>query len=720
MTLDQRPRLSMLDAAGLCAERGLHVIPVWRAADGVCPCPRGATCISPGKHPAIDSWQTAASVDLTILRDWFAPIQTTLGGAADRHNIGVVCGPSNIVVIDIDPRNDGAATFDALVAELGPLPPTVTADSGGGGTHYVFRRPTGDLESKLGKGVDLLRDSRQFLVEPSVHPSGGTYRWRAGCAPDETQIASLPPAWLARVRRAVRRPSSMPVIIQSDIRIERARRYVAKLPPAISGDHGHTQMFNAVCCAMFGFDLDAEATLSIIAEYNQRCDPPFKERDLLHKIRSAAEHCKRDRGYLLDANRRPVTTTQQAADAVAPSPDASPPGDDSDWTADLIVKKDGTPKRSYANAEIFVGAFPDYAGRWSLNTMTGEPWFDGAPVRETLVHAIRAHADRRLGFTPPVADIKAAILVASERCSFHPVRQYLDSIDWDGQPRLVHAAREYLGADAPLHAQMVRRWMIGAVARALRPGCKLDTALMLHGKQGLGKSTFFAILGAPWHSDSAIDISNKDAYQQIHSAWIYEFSELENVVTGARESRLKAFLTSTHDTFRAPYAATTTNRARSVAMCGTTNRQEILTDDTGSRRFWIVPVALEIDREQLAHARDQLWAEARAAFEAGEPWWFDRQLEEEREAASADFETEDAWEEKVEAFLASPAVTEVSIGRVLEDALKVELARQDRWSQMRVAKILKRLRWERQRSGGRTDRRWIYLRPGSNTEFGFR
>lgn len=693
--------LTMLDAAGLCAERGLHVIPVWRVTNGVCPCPRGQDCISPGKHPAIDSWQTAASTDITVLRDWFA---------AGKHNIGVVCGPSGIVVVDVDPRNGGNETFAALVEELGPLPETVTANSGGGGTHYIFRRPPGDLESKLGKGVDLLRDSRQFLVEPSAHPSGGTYRWRTQHAPDEIAIATLPEAWLKRVhRQPPKRQTTTAPTITTDARIERARKYLAKLPPAVSGDGGHTQMFNAVAVAMFGFDLDTDAVTSVISEYNQRCDPPFSERDIQHKIRSCAKQCARERGYLLQSDRRPVVSTQQAA-ASAPREE----DDEQDWTRELIPKKDGSAKRGYHNVEVFVRLFPDYRGRWSLNTMTSEPWFDGAPVKESFAHHIRAHADRRLGFTPPLADVHAAILVAAERRQFHPIRQYLESVDWDGTPRLAAMARDYFGSESALHAEMVRRWMIGCVARAVRPGCKLDTALMLYGPQGFYKSTFFAILGGDWHADSPIDIQNKDAYQQIHAAWLYEFAELENVVHGARESRLKAFLTSTHDTFRAPYKHGVVRKARSVAICGTTNRQQILTDDTGSRRFWIIPVAGLIPRELLTECRDQLWAEARCAFEAGEPWWLDRDLDEQRERANRDYEDDDPWSGPVATWLQAPTIQSVTTSDVLGGALQLDYARQDKWAQMRVAKVLRALGWQRFRVRNDNSRAWVYVRPAAS------
>ncbi len=128
--MSQSRSMTTLDGALLCTERGLHVIPVWRASDGRCPCPRGADCISPGKHPVIDSWQTAATTDLMLLRDWFH---------AGRHNVGVVCGPSNVLVVDVDPRNDGHLTFRGAHrrSSPGPLPATVTANTGGGGQHSM-------------------------------------------------------------------------------------------------------------------------------------------------------------------------------------------------------------------------------------------------------------------------------------------------------------------------------------------------------------------------------------------------------------------------------------------------------------------------------------------------------------------------------------------------------------------------------------------------------
>jgi hypothetical protein len=581
----------------------------------------------------------------------------------------------------------------------------------------LIRAVTGDEYDQLWRWADQrsravglvpdanAKDASRFWYNPTPPPGG----WRAerllGMPTDPDPILALlePPKL-----RIVHPPAS----VSTDAKVRRASAYLARIAPAVSGDSGHTTTFNAVAHVMVGFDLDPGTTYQLIAsEYNPRCDPPWSEKELKHKIQSVAERCERPRGYLLQD--RPRIETREQAAAAAPAVAESL---EVDWYS-MLLAKDGKIKRGYHNVLVFVRHFPEYRGKWSMDTMTNTPWFDGAPLRETLVHDIRAHADRRMGFTPSPADVEAAIATAALDRPFHPIQQYLRSVDWDGEPRLSSMARDYLGSDEQLHAIMVRKFMIGAAARALRPGCKLDTALMLFGEQGYFKSTFFAILGGLWHADTFVDITNKDSFVQIHSAWIYELSELENVVTGRAESRLKAWITSTHDSYRAPYSRTVTRKARGVAICGTTNRREILTDDTGSRRFWIVPVARPIPRYLLAECRDQLWAEAVAAYEAGEPWWLDDETERSREAANAEFHESDSWHDRVAEYLAPPSVVEITVGELLEVALKIEIAKQGRWEQMRVSRVLRELGWKRVREA-RPPRRWKYIRGGLQMEVG--
>ncbi len=548
------------------------------------------------------------------------------------------------------------------------------------------------------------KDVSRFWYEPTIPPGG----WRAERL---TGKPIDPDAILALVEPTKLRVISTPAPVSSEHRARRAAAYIARIPGAVSGNAGHTATFNAVAHVMIGFDLSPDDTEQIIAEhYNPRCDPPWNEREIRHKVRSVAEKCTRPRGYLLTERPR-VETPQQAAEH-AP---AAPAELDVDWTSELLTKKDRTPKRAYHNTAVFVRHFPEYRGKWALDTMTGQPWFDGEPVRETTVHEIRAHIDRRLGYTPGTQDVEAAILTAAQDRPFNPILQYLRSLDWDGVPRLSAMAREYLGAEHLIHAVMLRKFMIGAAARALWPGCKLDTALMLVGPQGIGKSTFFATLGGPWHADTFVDITNKDSFSQIHSAWIYELSELENVVSGRAESRLKAWLTSTHDMFRAPYQRTAARKPRAVVICGTTNRSQFLTDDTGSRRFWIVPVARRIPRQQISEMRDQLWAEALCAAESGESWWLDEEIEGAHALLNREYHEEDPWHAQIADWLRPLHVTCTTTAEVLGDALKIDVGRHDRASQTRVGRVMAELGWKKQRDP-RPPRLWRYVRPDDQVE----
>lgn len=544
------------------------------------------------------------------------------------------------------------------------------------------------------------KDASRFWYDPTVPERGSWQSSRLTGAAIDPDACVPPPVQRPPLRVVPRSATS-----DSD-RVKRARAYLAKLPAAVSGAQGHTATFNAVACVMIGFDLSEQDAFDVIAsDYNPRCSPEWSERELRHKIASVAERCKRERGYLLVDRPRIDNTRTAASYAPAARDDL-----DVDWLSKLLVNEKQKTRKAYHNTAVFVRHHPEFRGRWSLDEMTGAPYFDGKIMDGSMVHYIRAQADCTLGYTPTASDVEAAISAAAKDRPFHPIRQYLRSLDWDGEQRLQAVARDVLATDNPLHGEMVRRWMIGAAARALWPGCKLDTALMLVGDQGYLKSTFFAVLGGQWHADTFIDITNKDGAMQLHAAWIYELAELENVVTGRAESRLKAWITSTHDMYRAPYAKTVERKPRGAAICGSTNRKQFLTDDTGSRRFYIVPVRKMVDKALVIDLRDQLWAEAVCAAEAGEPWWLEPHADSRRERENRQYLEEDTWQEIVMDYLVPPSVTRVTVTDILSCALKLEPGRHGRSEQMRVAKILKLNGWHRERDGG-GDRQWFYARP---------
>jgi putative DNA primase/helicase len=240
------------------------------------------------------------------------------------------------------------------------------------------------------------------------------------------------------------------------------------------------------------------------------------------------------------------------------------------------------------------------------------------------------------------------------------------------------------------------------------PGCKVDTCLVLQGTQGIMKSSFFSTMGGEWFSDTYVDMSNKDSYAQISAAWIYELGEIDQVLSGRNEERFKGWLASTHDTYRAPYDRVAKKHPRGCVVVGTANPEEFLRDPTGNRRYWIVRVGGKIDVKIIATFRDQLWAEAVCAYDAGETWWLDDQQELEREASNEDHHEHDPWEEIIGAAIGRPGGADrVTMSAILADVLHIDIAQQGRKEQMRAARIMRWAGWRRRRSTSS----WFYEAP---------
>lgn len=258
------------------------------------------------------------------------------------------------------------------------------------------------------------------------------------------------------------------------------------------------------------------------------------------------------------------------------------------------------------------------------NLLTHRLELHGQPIDGDFLGSLHLHLAEEFLMDVNKQDAIDAAIVVAKRQSFHPVRNYLNSLytglpthEWD------QLAWHCFGLDdsnATLHLQ---RQLIGLVARALRPGCELHTCLVIHSdRQGIGKSQFWKVLGGEWFSDSLGDLLNlKDDLLTLHSAWLHEWGEIDRVL-GKRESEaMKRFLSASQDDLRKPYGRSVERLPRSCGIVGTTNRRDFIKDFTGNRRFPIISVQ-QINLDWVCANRHRIWCSAFDAFATDKPWHY--------------------------------------------------------------------------------------------------
>ena len=330
-------------------------------------------------------------------------------------------------------------------------------------------------------------------------------------------------------------------------------------------------------------------------------------------------------------------------------------------------------------------------------TIGGEPVTDvmALEIRERIELTIQDSSGRGLCFSKEEID-RAIDLVASER-RYNPVVEYLESLRWDGQERLDHVADDYLNAsDRPIYRVLFRKWAISAVARALAPGCQVDTVLVLQGAQGAGKSSFFAeLVGSEWYASAKLDVekSDRDAALLLSRVWVLEWGELESLQRAKHQEAIKEFITRRVDVIRLPYDRRIVRIPRHSVIVGTTNDDDFLADPTGARRYWVIPVGSEIYLEPIRHVRDQLWAEAVARYRAGEIWHLTREEEAELAEVHALFTRRDPWEEPVLDWLERQTGPR-STAEIMEGALDKPRSQWTTADARRLAGILKKAGYE--------------------------
>lgn len=290
------------------------------------------------------------------------------------------------------------------------------------------------------------------------------------------------------------------------------------------------------------------------------------------------------------------------------------------------------------------------------------------------------------------ADVAEACMYACRQCEINPLHEYFHRLEWDGVDRMKYLMSEGFGADDTPYAEIVSRVLILSIAaRVIYPGCKVDTMVILEGKQGIGKSSGCMALmkSQDWFNDQLGDPTDKDTLENLFGTLLVEHAELAGQNKRDR-NQVKSFITRQKDRFRRAYARAAENVKRRTVFIGTTNENVYLTDPTGDRRY--VPIEVKkIDVPWIVRNRDQIWAEAMQKIRDGEEWWMTKEEEELANEQRASRISRDAWEEAALSYCSDKEfVTSEEVLRYI----KPDISMHNNMDKSRVRGILQLNGWE--------------------------
>jgi predicted P-loop ATPase len=475
--------------------------------------------------------------------------------------------------------------------------------------------------------------------------------------------------------------------------------------------------------------LSEKTTLALMLEYwNEKCSPPWPEEKLSVVVKNAFEFSKAPQGCMniwevfkeievieyddeLEKNEAAWSIPRKKArsdDATAETWNARasfygnevPVKNQSKFVSNPLYRL--LRYNRFANQICFTGKAPWHHDRQ-------EYWVDSD------VSECRRWLDQRRSLAFSKTVMEDAALQVAMTYQFHPVRDWLNSLRWDGESRLDRMLIDYAGSPDTLYVREVtKNTLIAAVARVFEPGCQHDSMLVLEGKQGTGKTSLVRILGDKYYADIKIDLLGlKDTIQGMQGRWLLEASELEFLKRGEAQA-IKRFLTLTHDVVRMPYNRYTEEFPRQSIFIGTVNPEAgegYLSDTEGNRRFWPVATSGDIDLAGIIRDRDQLFAEAYHRYKQGEKWHIkDPEIIKMANEQAALRVGNDPWEETILSWLDRTEIEEFTSAQIADNALSLKGAQYTKYHKNRVAKVMEKIGYKHTQKRINNLRLWVWVK----------
>jgi len=530
--------------------------------------------VGKNKKPLIFSWkkfQTSAPSDEELMELW------------EKHpeaNIGIATGKvSGITVVDVDSYKDGGKTID-------DFPKTYTVRTGRGGYHLYYKYHEGiTVTTDPVNKVDLRNDGGYVLGAGSVTEFQDTVSNEI-VQGEYTVFRDLPLA-------------KFPIEMFENSVKERKEKLIIRNTVSLKEGSRNDTLARLIGSLIYNRKESEWADVLLTADdINKTYSPPLPREEVQTIFDSITKKEKARRKALITS---PLQVDDEGGIDVYPH---------------LRKRKDKNGKDlgvilDMSNALIVLRTHPLFKTSIRYNSFKNVPEFRGKEMEESDTLAILEIMQRDCHLPGlPAKHVEDAVRVFAQEHKYDEAVDWLTSLVWDGTPRLEGWTVDALNAeDTEYHRAVGANWIMGMVSRIMEPGCQFDYVLLLLGKQNIGKSSVFKIIGGPWHKMCAGDIGSKDFYLKMRGCMLMDFDEA-TVLYKASAMHVKSTITEREDEYRAPYDKVTKKFLRRNVFSMSANDLEPLKDVTGNRRYWPVHLKKVVNFKWLEDNRDQLFAEA--------------------------------------------------------------------------------------------------------------